>query len=315
MKILINRMAFGGNALKKIQALQNLLKDVKAEILPTSPLVMNAQIEGFSEKENSINLAGGDGTFHCSINFLLNRWPEFFSKNTLGLVGVGSSNSLLKSLQSPSKKSPLFFLNHQAPVEIDLGEIKIDHKLIYFLANGSVGLLALGNFLFNQPSKLVGWSKKISTELANFLVFLQLLKNYHPMTLVIKTKDLRSDQNKDKNPEIKREGKFLNIQFLKAQFYTGGYSFPSDNTMDSGFFDLHLFRYHSKWQTLKTFVLLSLNRTEQIPDHEVLRVRDLEISGAQPFLLEVDGEIYESSHFKITCHQKKIKVAGWGLPS
>lgn len=301
IKILFNIDSFGGNAKSKLRRLLQKLQPEKIYIVPLVAQELNLQIQKLYLQNEPINLAGGDGTFHCSLNFILKQWPDFFKNRRLGLVGVGSSNSLLKSLSTSTDRSSLIYLNNTSTLDIDVGEIQFTGQQHYFLANGSVGLLALGNDLFNRPSKVVAWAKKVSTELANFLVFLQLLKYYKPQNLIIQTKDR------------KWEGKFLNLQFLKAKFYTGGYYLPSENTMDSGFFDLHLFFYQSRWQTLKTFFLLSMNKVQNLPNHEYIQVQSLEISSDDLISLEIDGELYQSHKFNINCHRKKIKLAGPGI--
>lgn len=301
--VFINKDSFGGKIDSKIKKMAPEISNNKKY----SPSELNAAFEEFLDKKNENNqsaiIVGGDGSIHHFINKVWSRNPKI----SLGIIGAGSSNSLLRSrISHLFSKNPNFknlhFTNFSNTQFIDIGKMNFftenETKPIYFASNSSIGFLAKGNDLFNKATGLLKLLKGFKTEWANTFVFFKLLLEFKPVHCRVIF-----------NQHV-IESRFLNIQILKAHYYSGNYHFENKNTLDSGFFELHLFHYHSKWQTLKTFFYLSINRIDKVKDHHSYLVNELNVESQDTFLVEADGELFLTQNIHYKCLKKSLKLAG-----
>jgi len=297
MTIIINKDSFGGHASKKWDRIKHFIFELypaaKVRFLYSDEL--NEFIRLKLDDVEPIIIAGGDGTFHFFIQEVM-RFRKINSQNShpsIGFIGLGSSNSFLKSCpEAKTFKRIPYLIQVTTPLEIDIGEVIYEDGHRYFLANGSFGLLALGNNFFNCPGPLTAVAKKISTTIANLLVFLKLLVKYRPVSLSIEGETRR----------------FLNVQFLKSRYYTGGYHFPSENKIDSGRLDWRLTGWVSRIGTLKSFLYLSCGQPEKLDKHQYFTKKGLVVRSKDITLLELDGEILKGRSFEISCIKKALPI-------
>jgi len=299
MKVLVNKSAFGGNALGKWNKIKSTLKSTHPHLDPLiceGDEISNITRE-IGSKEECIVYAGGDGTFHYALNSIMD--PDLdqprFPNLKVGFIGIGSGNSFMRSSSSDSIQN-IKIRTRLDTRSIDVGKVTFEDEkgnvgIRYFLANGSFGFLALANGLFNDLDFVMKILKKRNTDLASVYTFFRTLKSYKPIEIEIKI-----------DGEMEKES-VLNLQILKSNYYSGGYHFPSDNTEDSGFFDVHLTKYSSKWATLKTFVKLSLNQFERLEKHSKRQAKLVEVESSVLIPFEIDGEILFGNKFKIQCIQ------------
>ncbi|OFZ39304.1 MAG: hypothetical protein A2504_08045 [Bdellovibrionales bacterium RIFOXYD12_FULL_39_22] len=294
MKAFINKDASGHCAEKK-------LKDVSLScpFVICSSAEINNCLHSFCnlEKNPQVILGGGDGTFHLTLNSLFDhaalQWK--YAGIEFAFLGLGSSNSFIRSLKEAtnSTKTPC--------TSVDLGYAKITNSKgetlrRIFLANGSLGFLALGNLIFNQENLIPAFLKRMGVEIANFVCFFLTLFKFTPIKLEIKIQGQTITQS------------FLNFQFLKAHFYTGGFKFPPQNNFDNGKFDIHWDIFSSKWGILKNFIFLSLNQLSWMKAHHNTTSNTFVIKSPTDIPLELDGEIYFGNYFEISCLSKQLKL-------
>ncbi len=302
VELFLNKASFGRSAKRKMIKIAPEYSDVGGY----NPDELNIEYRRFLKSEaQAVIIAGGDGTIHHFINQVWTEKPDLL----LGVIGVGSSNSLLRSRADiltkacrAIKNPKLCFTAFNSCEKIDLGRLTLveanRYNSRYFIANASIGFLAEANKVFNAERGLLKMLKKISTEVSNTWVFFKTWFSFGPPRLRIEM------------DETIIESDFLNVQILKAHFYSGNFHFQTQNSLNSGLFEVHLFLYKSKWQTLLTFLALSLNHPEWVSGHQVYLARTIKVDSPKDFLVEADGEIYEAGSANFECLKQKLNLAG-----
>lgn len=295
-KIFINQDSFGQNSLSKWTKVAYEFSGFQPVILPAHELTQ--AMRKHVQNEDALLIGGGDGTLHHAINSVFQGDADF-QRIHLGVVGLGSSCSFLKSVPSAIKKNGVPCAADPTQTSlVDLGKVYFKtadgaQQTKYFAANGSLGFLALGNQLFNQKGGLTQWLKSMSTEAANNYIFVKSLFKYVATPTSIASAP---------------EKKYLNVQFLKAMHYTGDYFFERGNSLQSGLLDFHIFDDLGPWHTIKVFYNLTLRNEFKSPTHVEFKDKSISIKTAQAVPLELDGEIYEGKEFVIECIPKKLKL-------
>jgi diacylglycerol kinase (ATP) len=295
-KIFINQGSFGQNSIYKWNKVSAALPDLEPVVLP--PDELTPKMRSHIQTNNSLIIGGGDGTIHHTLNSVFQNDFDFH-RVRLGIVGLGSSCSFLKSIPSAKKKNSVpYITDSTSESSVDVGKVFFKTEdgtqhTKYFVANGSIGFLALGNQLFNQKGGLTQWLKSFSTEAANNYIFVKSLFKYTPAHATV------ADT---------AEKKYLNIQFLKAKHYTGEYFFERGNSLQSGLLDFHLFDDLGPMHTLKVFYNLTLRNEFKSPTHIEFKDKSITIKTDQAVPLELDGEIYQGKEFLIECVPRKLRL-------
>lgn len=293
-KIFINTSSYGNSSHTKWHKVSSLLPEL--EPVFCSPANLTSAISDYLKSNDTLFIGGGDGTLHHAINGLTD-----FERVRVGCVGLGSSCSFLKSYSKTQMINGIpMAVDLQSENRIDLGKItfktnlgKMESK--YFIANGSVGFLALANLIFNQARGLVHPLKSFSTNAANNYVFLKTLFAYKPTPISINAKEYK---------------RYLNIQFLKSKHYTSDYCFDRENAFDSGLLDFHFFNYEGKFNILEVFYSLTVENEYFSPNHTEHKGKTLSFRSNTSIPLELDGEIYFGNEFEIECVPKKLRLLG-----
>jgi diacylglycerol kinase family enzyme len=300
MNAAFNAAAFGGRGRAKWKAMEREIRAVFPNLPADAELFAEAgqldrRYDTVSVADPFLLLGGGDGTFHAAIN-------RFFDPDTnrpriegltLGLLGLGSSNSFLTSFKD-GPFSPL-------PRAIDVGRVDFTdpqgtRRTRFFLANGSLGFLAHGNRLFNEGGGLTGVAKAFSTEVANGFVFLRLLARHQPEHLSLVADGERID------------GDFSNVQFLLGSSFTADLRYRRDEPRPSGLLDLRVLPALGPAGLCRVFFDFSRDRGSQIPGLFSQDVRELVIRSPHPVLMELDGETLEGGDFRVACLPGALKV-------
>jgi diacylglycerol kinase family enzyme len=295
-KIFINQDSFGRNSMFKWNKVAAALPDLEPEVL--APHELTLKMREHIQTHNSLIVGGGDGTIHHTLNSVFQNDLDFH-RIRLGIVGLGSSCSFLKSIPSAKKMNTIpYITDAKSESSVDLGKVFFKSEdgtqhTKYFAANGSLGFLALANQLFNEKNGITQRLKSLSTDAANNYIFLKSLFTYNSAHATV------ADT---------AEKKYLNIQFLKAKHYTGDYFFDRGNSLQSGQIDFHLFDDLGPLHTLKVFYNLTLSNEFKSPAHVEFKDKSITIKTDQTVPLELDGEIYHGKEFLIECVPKKLRL-------
>tara|TARA_B110001454_G_scaffold183141_1_gene178143 strand:+ start:78594 stop:79511 length:918 start_codon:yes stop_codon:yes gene_type:complete len=295
-KIFINQDSFGQNSMSKWNKVRSALSHLEPVVLP--PDELTPKMRAYIQTHNSLIIGGGDGTIHHTLNSVFQNDIDF-ERVRLGVVGLGSSCSFLKSISSAKKENNVPYIadeNNESSVDVGKVFFKTEdgtQHTKYFSANGSLGFLALGNLLFNKKGGMTQLLKRLSTEAANNYIFIKSLFKYTPVRISVAGL---------------ADKKYLNIQFLKAKHYTGDYFFERGNSLQSGLLDFHLFDDLGPMHTLKVFYNLTLKNEFNSPTHVEFKDKSISIRTEQAIPLELDGEIYFGKEFQIECVAKKLKL-------
>ncbi|MBL7543441.1 MAG: hypothetical protein JNL11_06470 [Bdellovibrionaceae bacterium] len=294
--LFINSHSYGKNSASKWKKIESELPFLTPVFL--APAEINSVLRKYTLNNDLIYIGGGDGTIHHLINSVFQN-DQDFQRIQVGILGLGSSCSFLKSVPSVQKIHGIPTLaTSEQEIKIDLGRVKFKNQdglweSKYFVANGSLGFLALGNQLFNQPGGLNQLFKSFSTEAANNFIFLKSLFQYHPTKISVNGASAKD---------------YLNIQFLKSKYYTGEFYFERQNLLHSGQIDFHLFDYVGRWHTLNVFYHLMTKNEYPRPTHQEYRDQAMSIKASTIIPLELDGEIYFGSEFLIECVPQKLRI-------
>lgn len=294
-KLFINQDSFGQNSRSKWNTISADFPNLEPVFLPPSQLT--AEMRKHIQSNDTLYIGGGDGTIHHVVNSVFQGDADF-QRIRLGVLGLGSSCSFLRSAAIVRKNSIPVIADETAIADIDIGKVYFktadgQQETKFFVANGSIGFLALGNLLFNQTGGATQWLKRMSTEAANNYIFVKSLFQYSPTPITVTGG---------------AEKKYLNIQFLKAKHYTGDYFFERNNSLQSGLLDFHLFEDQGAFHTLNVFYHLTMKNEYPSPTHVEFKDKSLILKASQEIPLELDGEIYYGKEFIIECVPRKLKI-------
>lgn len=294
-EVFINQDSFGQNAQFKWNKVAADFPALKPVFLPPSELTH--RMRKHIQSNNDLYIGGGDGTLHHVINSVLQGESDF-QRVRLGILGLGSSCSFLKSVATDRSHNIPILADSSIATRLDLGKVFFKtadgrQETKFFAANGSIGFLALGNLLFNQPGGLTQKLKRVSTNAANNYIFAKSIFKYSATPISV-------------NGGAKK--KYLNIQFLKAKHYTNDYFFERNNSPQSGLLDFHLFEDQGVLHTLDVFLKLTMKNEYPSPTHLEFKGKTMTLSADQEIPLELDGEIYYGKEFIIECVPQKLNV-------
>lgn len=294
-ELFINQDSYGQNAQFKWNKIAADFPHLKAVFLP--PAEITQRMRKHIQSNNDLYIGGGDGTLHHVINSVLQGDADF-ERVRLGIFGLGSSCSFLKSVATQRSQDIPVVADPALATRIDIGKVFFKtadgrQETKFFAANGSLGFLALGNLLFNQTGGLTQKLKGLSTEAANNYIFAKSLFKYSATPVSV---------------DGAAQKKYLNIQFLKAKHYTGDFFFERKNSLQSGLLDFHLFEDQGALHTLNVFLQLTMKNEYPSPTHIEFRGKSMSLKAAQEIPLELDGEIYYGKEFIIECVPQKLNV-------
>ena len=297
--LFLNPQSCSGLALKKWGKVSTELSELSESIIVNDFYSINW--DQFSVKEgDSFISAGGDGTLHCMVNALIkNKGLSILSKIKVGHIGLGSNNSFLRPYSDcqiinsiPMRVSEITYL--QDLIEIEVINNQTSQKF-YCVANSSLGFLASANILFNT-SKDIAVLKKWNSDLADVYTFLKALVKWKPIKI---------------NYEIagQVENKIItNMHFMKKPFYATDLGFPEAIPPANGLLRLNILWERKPLIILqKFFSMLVFKNLLQGRDISA-EVESMQISCGSEIPIEMDGEIYFGTKFKIKTYKEGIRL-------
>ncbi|GAB4366690.1 MAG: diacylglycerol kinase family lipid kinase [Calditrichia bacterium] len=293
MLVFYNPHACEGRAKEKLERVAPLLKrwGEKANLLRLDQLEsLNGKLRKAMEKgDGLIVAAGGDGTVHHVVNYLLRKYtPNDLKKITLGAIGLGSSNDFHKPIQSRAcfRGIPITLNKNQAVwrdvVRVRYREASGNWSTRYFLINASCGITAQANWLFNHPDKLLHLLKKTCTQLA-------ILYAAFKTILTFKGLSIEAGNTADALHRLC----ITNLALVKSTYCSGSFCYDSPFDQSDGSFWIHTCLKAGRMRVLRILWNLAHHRFRGQPATQSQRATRFTIKGSKPFALEMDGEVVE----------------------
>ncbi len=260
--------------------IQNFFKDknLKFQIEVTGEKNDASLFAKKARKGDIVVAVGGDGT----INEILNAIKPGIK---LAIIPTGSENVIAQEFNIPInfKKACRIIINQKVK-KLDLGSIN-NHKFLFVAGIGlDAHAITLVKPFFKQ---LIG---KHSYALA---AIKSILTYDHPK-IIIKTK------NKTFN------GYFLLIS--NVPHYGAKLEFTPDAKPDDGYLHLCLFKKKDVFNTFKALVSAKAGIIKLLPDIELIKIKEANITSEEKVLFHTDAEIKGTTPVKIKVLKKELEL-------
>jgi diacylglycerol kinase (ATP) len=304
MFILLNDKSCGGNAANKWQTFVNNYDLKECTVIKSEDLNGRERISSaLSNGETDFAAAGGDGT----VNFLLNKLMCLANEShihnlRLGAIGLGSSNDFHKPYNELNliDKIP-YKLNFNKSELRDMGKLSFQFNgrriTKYFIINASIGITAEGNFLFNNPDKILNYLKRLNTNSAILYSAIKTISGY---------RDFEAEIRRDDIKPIKVN--ITNLNIIKNPNVSGDLSYGYPAVYNDGKMNIHLTHDMNKFEIIQLFLALQKGRIENIAKLESFPVKEIEVISEKIFHLEYDGEVVQTNSVLFSIKKEWIKV-------
>jgi len=277
--ILFNPSAGKGRAEQKRRALQKCLKDEKVaydwfESRHEDDLrdLVNVTAADYP----TLVAAGGDTTLLIVINELM----RLKAGNTLGMIGLGSCNDVVKEFDIQTLKKACRAIRRNRSRQIDLGMVREGRKILrYYPGQASIGLAVLVNQYVEQVVKRNPRLGKYQT-LSGFRGGWQACRSAEvPIRL-----DVEFDQGRV-------SGEFMLAVFNNIRYYAAGKMATPRARTDDGLLDAFLVK---KCSFSRLAIITFLTPPAAYADKKeavTIQAPKFMVSSENPFAVQIDGEV------------------------
>jgi len=220
--------------------------------------------------------AGGDTTLLIVINELMRLKAD----NTLGMIGLGSCNDVVKEFDVHSLKKACRAIRRNLSRQIDLGVVREGRKILrYYPGQASIGLAVLVNQYVEQVVKRSPRLGKYQT-ISGIRGGWQACRSAEvPLNL-----DVEFDKGRI-------SGEFMLAVFNNIRYYAAGKMTSPRARTDDGLLDAFLVKKCSfsrlAYITLMTPAAAFADKKEVI----TLQAPQFTVSSDKPFTIQIDGEV------------------------
>ncbi|MBU4306737.1 MAG: hypothetical protein L6428_16125 [Candidatus Aminicenantes bacterium] len=220
--------------------------------------------------------AGGDTTLLIVINELLRLKAD----NTLGMIGLGSCNDVVKEFDVHSLKKACRAIRRNLSRQIDLGVVREGRKILrYYPGQASIGLAVLINQYVEQVVKR-------SPRLGKYQTISGIRGGWQACRSA--EVPLKLDVEFDKG---RVSGEFMLAVFNNIRYYAAGKMTSPRARTDDGLLDAFLVKKCSfsrlAYITLLTPAAAFADKKEVI----TLQAPQFTVSSDKPFTIQIDGEV------------------------
>jgi diacylglycerol kinase (ATP) len=220
--------------------------------------------------------AGGDTTLLIVINELMRLKAD----NTLGMIGLGSCNDVVKEFDVHSLKKACRAIRRNLSRQIDLGVVREGRKILrYYPGQASIGLAVLVNQYVEQVVKR-------SPRLGKFQTISGIRGGWQACRSA--EVPLNLDVEFDKG---RVSGEFMLAVFNNIRYYAAGKMTSPRARTDDGLLDAFLVKKCSfsrlAYITLLTPAAAFADKKEVI----TIQAPQFTVSSDKPFTIQIDGEV------------------------
>ncbi|HVG17039.1 MAG TPA: diacylglycerol kinase family protein [Chitinophagaceae bacterium] len=296
--IIINPLCHQGTGWKRwlsirSEVLKRLSSNCTELLLEKGVTLKEALSKHWQQQEPALLIsAGGDGSIHYLVNYLLKEAKESVPNVSIGAIGLGSSNDFLKPFGEKIKGVPLRInmaneTMHDVGVATFYDDTNAEHKK-FFLINASVGVTAQANWNFNHPDNVLRWLKTRASGAAIIYTALSTILRHrnNPLSLVV--------NNSKFNTSVS------NINILKLPFVSGSFFYKQPISHNDGQLALNVCMNMSRTELLS--ILNQLQKGKFPDSNKTLSefTTNIDISSEQDFIFECDGETGKTRSLNVT---------------
>lgn len=302
--ILVNPFSKGG----KGQALwreisEKISAQFKLSVIETTTDWEPQLVQALANGTRLFIAAGGDGTVNELLNALMRHKQNIpLCSLLLGAIGLGSSNDFhkpyTKYLCISSARVPVKLNCEQTRLR-DVGVARFcdDQGVVhtrFFLASASIGVVAEANQFFNSKQTMLAFLKRRYTFAAICYAALKTILFYRPfkVSLSIDGKEISAQLNS------------LNV--LKTQYVSGSFCLDIPIVPNDGRLGIALMENMNLLRMLKALADLSRGRFAGKSQCSYWFANKLKVNSAQPFALELDGEVITAREVCFTLFSETI---------
>ncbi len=277
--ILFNPSAGKGRAGQKRLALQKCLKDegIASDWFESRDEDdLRDLVKTTAAEYPTLVAAGGDTTLLIVINELMRLKAD----NTLGMIGLGSCNDVVKEFEIHSLKKACQAIRRNRSRQIDLGMVREGRKILrYYPGQASIGLAVLINQYVEQVVKRSPRLGKYQT-LSGIRGGWQAFRSAQvPIRL-----DVEFDQGRV-------QGEFMLAVFNNIRYYAAGKMASPRARTDDGLLDAFLVKKCSfsrlAYITFFTAPAAYADKKEAVS----IQAQKFAVSSDKPFSVQIDGEV------------------------
>lgn len=231
--------------------------------------------------------AGGDGTVNLLLNALVTAGDaSMLDGVALGAVGLGSSNDFHKPRvpENVAQGVPLR-LDRAGGGAHDIGRLRYSleperEQIRFWIINASIGTTAEANRRFNAPGRVLRLLRRVSPWRGITWAALRTIVGYRSrrMTVVVDGRPPRTVLVK-------------NLGVVKNPHFSGDLCYGSPYEPASGHFFVHLLEHVPAPRLVLTLAGLLRGRFPAGRHAHSWRARRLLVTAAEPFAVELDGEV------------------------
>jgi diacylglycerol kinase family enzyme len=252
------------------------------------------------EKVNCIISAGGDGSANIILNEVVRLQDDNGLELTMGFIGLGSSNDMLKPCETIIGDIPVK-INLNKKIKADLGVASIIDKDVkhikrYFLANSSIGVGANANWLFNQENFIVGFLKSHWLNLAILYVTLKSILTFKNHSIELQYQN------------IKRNFIISHMSIIKNPNISGDLKFDQEIALDDGNLGLNICENMNKLELMRVLIDLKKSKFSGKLKRSSIFIEDLKIKPCGIITVELDGEIELVKEIHYTIYPGAINI-------
>lgn len=257
----------------------------------------------YARGERVFVAAGGDGTVNYLLNAIMTTASIVPREITLGAIGLGSSNDFHKP-HCPGQRTRAgvyYRLNAAGASAHNIGQVDYQDdtgawRRRYFIINGSLGIIAHGNYLFNSDESVVKWLKSKWVMGTIWYLTLKILFSAENIPLRLTT------------AKGCLETRATTLSIIIHPHFTGSLGYDCGDYSCGDTFGVALCENMGAAERLRTLLALTRARFKGLPKTRFWESPAVDIEPAFPTPLEMDGEVVLARKIKIRLLKGALKT-------
>jgi diacylglycerol kinase family enzyme len=301
--ILFNPSSGKGRAGKKHQVLEKCLKEQGVTydwFNSRSEDDLRNLVEVTADNYSTLIAAGGDTTFLIVINEMMRLGLD----NTLGMIGLGSCNDVVREFEINSMKRACAAIRRNLSRRIDLGMVLEGDKILrYYPGQASIGMAVLINQYVEQVVKR-------SPRLGKYKTIAAIRESWR----AFRSDDLPLRLTVEYANEF-FSGEFVLAAFNNIRYYAAGKLITPRARTDDGLLDAFLIKKCSFSRLAYLIFLTHAANFAEKKEALIIQAPRFKISADKPFAVQIDGEVMSSgsaprqfSQIEFACAPKSLKI-------